>query len=89
MNIKVGDTVFVRANTRDDYVGKVLSIDGPFTVTLNQCSWIADSGRFGEFMKNGQAANMETEFIGDGWMVNFSAIKPWPHKLFKESISAN
>lgn len=86
MQFQVGDTVFVRSNTRDDYVGKIACIDGPFTVTLDECSWVSDSGRFHEFMQNGQADGMEIEVIGNGWTVNWSAIKPWPHKLFQESI---
>lgn len=85
MQFEVGDNVFVRANTRDDYVGRVVSVDGPFTVTLDQCSWVSDSGRFHVFMQRGRADNMEIEFIGDGVTVNWSMIKRWDHELFTES----
>lgn len=86
MRCKVGDTVFVRGNTRDDYLGQIVSIDGPHTVTLDQCSWVSESGRFHEFLRDGRAKGMEIEVIGDGWTVNWSAICPWPHELPTESV---
>ena len=89
MKFNIGDTVFVRANTRDDYVGKISDIPGPFTVTLDECSWVASSGRFNEFIRRGAAANgenMEIEPMGDGVTINWSLIMPWPHKLFTEPI---
>lgn len=86
MNFKVGDTVFVRANTRDDYVGRIAEVDGPFTVTLDQCSWIANSGRFHEFMQTGRAINMEIEPMGDGFTINWSLIGRWSHNLFMEAV---
>ena len=89
MKLKVGDTVFVRANTRDDYVGVIVDIPGPFTVTLNGCSWVASSGRFNEFIRRGapeNKENMEIEPMGDGISVNWSLIMLWPHKLFTEPI---
>ena len=89
MNFEVGDTVFVRANTRDDYVGRIVDIPGPFTVVLDQCSWVASSGRFNEFIQRGEPANrdnLEIEPMGDGVAVNWSLIMRWPHKLFTEPI---
>lgn len=79
--IEIGDVIFIRSNTRDDFVGRLVFQGGPFTVTLDQCSWIADSGRFGKFMREGKSDGMETEFIGDGCTINFSLRKPWPHTL--------
>ena len=87
MKITIGENVWVRAGTRDDYVGKLVSIDGPFTVTLDSAAWVAESGRFSVFMRDGRADSMEIEPMGDGLTLNnISAIKPWPHALFKEAI---
>lgn len=83
--LKVGDSVFVRASTRDDYVGRLVSIDGLF-VTLDQCSWVAESGRFHIFMRNGHADGMEIEPMGDGWTVCLSGIMHWKHPLFTEAV---
>lgn len=84
-----GDNVFVRSNTGIDYIGQVVSIDGPFTLTLDKVSWISESGRFGSFHRTGvasEAAGTEIEFIGDGWTINWSAVRKWPHQLFMEDI---
>ena len=83
--INIGDNVFVRSNTRDDYVGKLVAADGIF-VTLDQCSWVAESGRFHAFMRDGRAEGMEIEPIGDNWTVCVSAIKPWNHALFEGAV---
>ena len=80
MKINVGDVVFVRSNTRDDYIGRVASMEYLF-VELDQCSWIGSSGRFGMFMRNGIQSDTETEYIGDGFWTTKSAIKLWHHEL--------
>lgn len=82
--MKIGDKAFVRTVT-DFWVGVVTAIPGPYTVTLEQASWVADTGRLSVFMREGRAPNMEIEPVGDvtcqwlSWM-------PWPHKLFTEAV---
>jgi hypothetical protein len=51
------------------------------TLTLDDCSWIADQGRMGQCVAKGTLD--EIEFIGDGVIVpNDGTIKvPWKHKL--------
>lgn len=84
---KVGDKGFFRGTTRDDYLGEVMSVDGPFTVTLKNASWVADSGRFHEFLQHGTAENMEIECIAlPFWTVNWTCWGLWPHELPQESI---
>lgn len=81
MKVNIGDNVFVRTPTRDDYIGRLVEQDGPFTVTLDQCSWVADSGRFGAFRRGGVQEQTEVEFVGDGETLHWVSIGPWPHKL--------
>jgi hypothetical protein len=80
---KAGDTVFVRG-PKDNWVGTLVEIL-PFRVCLKNCSWVADTGRLGEFVRTGRAEGMETEFMGDSlWEVRYDDIGEWPHKLFTE-----
>ena len=85
MQLVRGNHYFVRTPSGIDYVGKLAEIDGPFTITLTQASWVSDSGRLGEFMREGRTSNMEIEPIGE-IMIHFSAIAPWNHKLFTEAV---
>lgn len=82
MPIEVGKTYFIRC-TPMDYVGRVIAVDG-LHVEMVEASWIAESGRFGEFLRNGSSPNMEIEFIGE-WGTKFHSWKEWKHPLFKES----
>lgn len=89
MGIKPGDNVFVRSNTGIDYIGQIVSIDGPFTVTLDKVVWVSEAGRFGNFHRTGaasEATGAELEFVGDGWTINWSTIRKWPHTLFVEDV---
>ena len=87
MKVQIGDNVFVRGTTRDDYVGKLVeNNDLTGEVTLDRCSWVAVSGRFHTFLRDGTAEGMEIEPMGDGWSIRRSAIGPWKHKLFTEAV---
>jgi hypothetical protein len=85
--IAVGENAFVRTVT-DYWVGEVISIDGPHTVTLIRAAWVADTGRLHEFTRDGRAANMEVEPLPDGMTVTcqWAAILPWPHPLLREVV---
>lgn len=72
--------VFIRTLTYH-YVGKV-SDDTKKEIVLDQVSWIADSGRFGECIGNGTIS--ESEFIGDNIRImkgNIVDVIPWKHDL--------
>lgn len=84
---EVGDKGFFRGTTRDDYLGEVVSVDGPFTVTLKNAFWVADSGRFSTFVRDGRSDNMEVERIDlPFWVVNWTAWGLWSHDLPEESV---
>lgn len=74
-----GSTVFVRTLT-DHWVGRVADADTLF-VRLEQASWVADSGRLGEFCRTGRSQNMEIEVVGK-ITVRYEAVIDWPHELF-------
>jgi hypothetical protein len=67
------------------YIGELVSIDGPHTVTLKDASWVSETGRLADFMRDGTAENMEIEPVGvqgchwAGW-------RPWTHPLLTEQI---
>ena len=82
MDFQEGDKVFVRSNYGDNYVGRIVSIDLPY-VTLNDVSWIYDSGVLRDFLRDGRTTDMDTVFMGDGITVYASLVKKWPHELFK------
>lgn len=61
------------------WLGKVIAI-GDSHVLLDQCSWIADQGRMGVSVRDGNYS--EAEFVGDGVLVPKDAIVvPWRHAL--------
>lgn len=79
-----GQVIFIRSNTRDDYIGRVVRHDGLF-VELSDASWIGDSGRFGAFIRNGIQTETEIEYVG-AWTTSISAWCPWPHELPKGDL---
>ena len=79
----VGKTYFIRTVTYH-LLGKVDSIKGNFLV-LSDASWIANSGRFGKAIKDGDLD--EVEFCGDA-IVSITSVCdafPWMHELPKET----
>ena len=53
----VGTNVFIRTVTMY-YLGRIKKICGEW-VTLEEASWIADTGRFNDFLKSGKANEVE------------------------------
>lgn len=84
MGLEIGKTYYVRTDT-DHWVGRLVGIDGPFTVSLEQASWVAESGRLHQFCKRGEADGMEIEPVGK-ITCHWRAIIDWPHKLFTEAV---
>jgi len=58
----VGEKVFIRTVTLY-YTGKIKKISAGF-VTLETAAWIADTGRFHDFLKSGSANEVEP-FVND------------------------
>lgn len=87
MKIEVGKSYFFRTEG-DHWIGRVVSVDGPFTVTLEEAAWIASSGRLGVFLAKGKADQMEIEPVPDGMetMVNWRTVIDWPHPLFRKAV---
>ena len=74
----IGQAVFVRTVTFN-YTGLLALCDGQF-IKLNHACWIADSGRFADFLKTGEAAEVEPYpdrcFISMGAIVDISPFDP-------------
>ncbi len=82
--LTVGQCYFFQTCTKD-WVGRVVSIDGPYTVVLEEASWVADSGRLHVFVKEGRADNMEIEPVGIQ-CIQWLNWGPWLHPLFMETV---
>ena len=77
----VGEKIFIRTVTYH-LVGRVKAVNGTL-IELTDASWVADSGRFTQAIKDGTLN--EVEPVGRCW-VNASAIVdafPWTHALPK------
>lgn len=85
MGLEIGKNYFVRTNN-DHYVGRLVEIIGPYTLALEDASWVAQSGRLSVFCKEGTAEHMEIEPVGYMPRIHYQAIIEWPHKLFPEAI---
>ena len=75
----VGQKLFIRTVTYH-MTGRVVKRMGAF-IQLEEASWIADSGRFSDAIKNGELD--EVEPVGTAW-VNLSSVVdffPWKHEL--------
>jgi len=78
----IGDCYFFRTVTYH-MVGKVVGIFNNFLV-LDQASWVADSGSFMEFIKNGIVSEVEPVglcYVNLDSVVDFFK---WNHDLFTE-----
>ncbi len=79
----VGQKLFIRTVTYHA-LGKVVKRMGAF-IQLETATFVADSGKFSEAIKNGTLS--EYEYVGTMW-VNLSSVVdffPWKHELTKTS----
>lgn len=85
MELVPGQNYFVRTVT-DYWLGELVSVDGPYTITLVDFTWIASTGRLHIFLRNGTAPNLEAEPAPDGMkkMVQWLSIDEWPHPLIRK-----
>lgn len=79
---KVGDKVFIRTVTLY-YTGEIIQVKGDW-ITLKKASWIADTGRFFDFLKEGKCSEYES-FQKDVSipMQSIIDITEWTHGLFE------
>jgi O-acetylhomoserine/O-acetylserine sulfhydrylase-like pyridoxal-dependent enzyme len=79
---RVGDSVFIRTVTLY-YTGKITGISGQW-ITLSEAAWIADTGRFHQFLTEGKCNEYEgipeTVSIPMGSIID---VIPWRHALLK------
>jgi hypothetical protein len=82
MPFKKSKCYFIRTVTYH-LVGRVVSIASGF-ITLKDASWVADSGRFMQAIKNGTLN--EVEPVGEAYVAIGSIVDafPWKHPLPKE-----
>lgn len=83
LGLEIGKNYFVRSVT-DHWVGRLKEVL-PHAVVLEDAAWIANSGRLSTFVANGRAPNMEIEAVNTV-IVQWLAIMPWPHELFRTSV---
>jgi hypothetical protein len=82
--MNAGNKVFVQTVTMF-YTGKVAELKQDGYLVLEQAAWIADTGRFADFLKNGKAN--EVEPVPNFIYINLDsivAIIPWDHELPRE-----
>lgn len=79
----VGQTYLFESSARM-WIGRVHSIDGPYTVTLTDASWVAETGRLHVFIRGGLTPETEVEPVGT-MGVQWIAWIHWPHELPKEA----
>jgi hypothetical protein len=85
--MEIGSNYFIRTDT-DHWLGRLVSVDGPYTVTLEDFAWVASAGRLNEFLNKGTANEMEIEHAPDGMRItlNWRACITWPHDLIRRTV---
>jgi hypothetical protein len=82
--LKIGETYFVDNPNAKSFVGRLVAVIDPFTVALEDASWVANTGRFHLFMKGQTDNNTEFEPCGRVAATRWQSIHHWPHALPKE-----
>lgn len=79
---EIGKSYFIRTVTYH-LLGRVVAIKGGFLI-LEDGAWIADSGRFNEMIKTGEANEVEPV---EDIIINLNSITDafeWKHKLLRD-----
>lgn len=82
----IGQTYYLVNPSADSYVGRLAAIVDPFTVALEDASWVANSGRRSVFVKEGRSEGMEIEPVGYVAAARYQSIILWEHPLFTEAV---
>ena len=80
---KIGSSYFIRTVTHY-YTGKLKHIFSD-TLVFEEAAWIADTGRFFDFLRDGKVNEVEP-FVSDVIIPKGSIVDVtiWTHKLFKD-----
>lgn len=81
----IGNVYFVDNPAAKSFVGRLVAILDPFTVALEDASWIANTGRFHVFIRGEFDGNCEIEPCGSVPAVRYQSIHEWPYKLPTEA----
>ena len=73
--MELGQKVFIRTCT-NYFLGRVAAVSSE-EVRLTCASWVADTGRFGEFLASGKPN--EVEPYPNGCVVRLAAVVDWSH----------
>lgn len=88
MKLEIGQNYLVESGAKE-WVGRLVSVDGLYVVTLVDYAWVSDSGRYySNFLADGKAPEMEIEPAPDGVerMFTWTNIGQWPHPLLRERV---
>jgi hypothetical protein len=89
MSLEIGKKYYVETTTKY-WVGILVSVEGPHALTLGRASWVAETGRFSEFLRTGKAQGMEVEPVltpNREWAIlNVTGYAEWPHDLWDKSV---
>lgn len=84
--LTVGKTYIFTEASSMIYVGRLVSIDGPHDVVLEDAAWVSDTGQYlSTFLRDGRTLSMQIEPVGVrtltwvGW-------GPWDKPLFEERV---
>ena len=81
----IGNTYFVENPGAKSFVGRLVAIVDPFTVALEDASWIANTGRYHLFCRGEYDQNTEIEPAGYLPCVRYQNIVEWPYSLPTEA----
>lgn len=75
----IGQRYYIRTVT-DHWIGTVIATEGPYIVTLEDFAWVADSGRFALFLRDGMSPQMEIELAPKGrtYTTQWIGYTEWP-----------
>ena len=85
-SFKIGENYMVRTVTMY-YVGTMVDAT-PTDLVLDNCSWVADTGRWSTCVLEGKCS--EVEPMGNGVIISRLAlidVIPWKHELFPQTVS--
>lgn len=88
-NFRIGEKIFIRTVTYF-HVGEVVDQNDKF-VALKNCSWVADTRRFSEFLEKGKTVGMEVEVFPPADIIRIAIagiidVSPWNHDLFEKTV---
>lgn len=84
LGLEIGETYFVENGNGKSFLGELVAVLNPFTVSLRNCVWVANTGRYHLFCKGQFDDNCELEPALDQPCATFQNIGKWPYPIPKE-----